>query len=174
MKLNSTRAIALMAVMTSMVTVASYIGIQMPFSTGGYLHLGTLVALVIAMRYGKYIGAITGSLGMTIFDLLSGGVYVAWAPGTFVVRLIMGYVVGHITFDKKTQTQGTNMILNIISLFAGLIIMLVGYYLYESIFITDFRTALASSIGNIFQFVLGAFSLYLVPRIIAYDELQKQ
>lgn len=174
MKLNSTRAIALMAVTTALITAASYIGIQMPFSTGGYLHLGTLVALVVAMRYGKYIGAITGSLGMTIFDLLSGGIYVAWAPGTFIVRLVMGYVVGSISYDTKTMSQGTNTKRNIVALFAGLVIMLVGYYLYESIVITDFRTAIASSIGNIFQFVLGSFSLYLVPRIIAYDQLQEQ
>lgn len=172
MKLNSTRAIALMAVMTAMVTAASYIGIQMPFSTGGYLHLGTLVALVIAMRYGKYIGAITGGLGMAIFDLLSA--YVAWAPGTFIVRLVMGYVVGHISYDVKAESQGTNTKLNIIALLAGLVVMLVGYYLYEAIFLTDFRTALASSVGNIFQFVLGSFALYLVPRIIAYDQLQEQ
>lgn len=174
MKLNSTRAIVLMAVMTAMVTAASYIGIQMPFSTGGYLHLGTLVALVIAMRYGKYIGAITGGLGMTIFDLLSGGAYLIWAPGTFVVRLVMGFVVGHISYDTKEQSQGTNMKRNVIALLVGWVIMLVGYYIYEALFITDFSQAVASMLGNTFQFVLGSFSLYLVPRIIAYDQLQEQ
>ncbi|KNF10072.1 putative membrane protein [Gottschalkia purinilytica] len=48
---------------------------------------------ISSIVFGKKKGAISGAIGMTIFDVLSG--WVAWAPFTFVVRWIMGYIVGY-------------------------------------------------------------------------------
>jgi uncharacterized membrane protein len=94
-----------------------------------------------------------------------------WAPGTFVVRLLMGYMVGYVAYDNKSEQQGTNIVRNIFAILAGMIIMIPGYYLYEALWLTDFNVALASIPGNIIQFTLGSLSLAVVPIII---RLKKQ
>ena len=54
----------------------------------------------MAILFGKKTGAIAGGVGMGLFDLLSG--WTAWAPFTFIIVGIMGYVVGAIT-EKHDQ-----------------------------------------------------------------------
>lgn len=156
--------IVLAAIFISLVFVATYIGIPWPFASGGYMHLGTLVLLIIAIAFGKEYGALAGGIGMGLFDLLSP--YAMWAPGTFVVRLLMGYIVGLIAFDNKQEQQGTSLVRNVIAIIVGMAVMIPGYYLYEAFFLTTFNAAFASIPGNLVQFTLGAFSLLVVPIII--------
>lgn len=156
--------IVLAAIFISLVFVATYIGVPWPFASGGYMHLGTLVLLIIAISFGKEYGALAGGIGMGLFDLLSP--YAMWAPGTFLVRMFMGYIVGLIAYDYVKKQQGTSFIRNVLAIVAGAAIMIPGYYLYEAIFLTDFKAAYASIPGNLVQFTLGAFSLVIVPIII--------
>ena len=167
----STKDITMLAVMIGLVTVASYFGIRWPFSVGGYTHLGTLVALVIAIKYGKVPGALAGGIGMFLFDLFSD--YTAWMWGTLIIRLIMGYVVGLIAYDIKKEAQGTSLHRNIIAIIVGMVIMLVGYFFYQGLFLTTFKDSFASIPGNVLQFVIGALSLYIVPKLILIEEQQK-
>lgn len=163
MRNQSVTKIVLGAIFISLVFVATYIGVPWPFASGGYMHLGTLVLLIIALSFGKEYGALAGGIGMGLFDLLSP--YAVWAPGTFVVRLIMGYVVGMIAYNHKGEEQGTSVVRNIIAIVAGMAIMIPGYYFYEALFLTTFKAAFASIPGNVVQFTLGAFSLIIVPVI---------
>ncbi len=168
MRSLETRKITFLAAMIAMVTVASYFGIKWPISAGGYTHLGTLVALIIAIKYGKTTGALAGGIGMMLFDLFS--MYTAWALGTLVVRLVVGYVVGWIAYDNKKESQGTNMNRNIIAIFIGMIIMLVGYYFFEAWVLTTYEKAFTSIPGNVLQFVIGLGALYVVPKLIEYEK----
>lgn len=168
MKSNETGKITFIAAMIGLVTVASYFGVRIPWATGGYTHLGTLAALIIAIKFGKTTGAIAGGVGMTIFDILSP--YYIWWPGTLIVRLIMGYVVGWIAYDIKKESQGTNLTRNIIAILVGMVIMLIGYYLYEALWLTSWREATASIFGNVLQFVIGMAAIYVVPKLIKYEE----
>lgn len=170
MREYSTKEITSLAVMIGLVTVASYFGIRWPFSAGGYTHLGTLVALIIAIKYGKVPGAIAGGVGMFLFDLFSD--YTAWMWGTLVVRLLVGFVVGYIAYDNKIEKQGTNPTRNFIAILVGMVIMLAGYYLFEAIFLTTFKSALASITGNVLQFVIGLLALYIVPKLILIEDQQ--
>jgi uncharacterized membrane protein len=154
-----TRRIVFSAMFIAIVVVATFINVPFPGAAGGLVHLGTLVMLTISMKYGKFYGMIGGGVGMFIFDVLGG--WMAWAPGTLVVRLLMGYVVGVIAYDK-VKGQGQSVLKNIIAFFAGLIVMVVGYYLYEAIFLTTFEAALVSIPGNLIQFAIGVFAFPLV------------
>lgn len=167
MRNNNVRLIVLYGVFIALVTITTYIGLPWPFAAGGYMHLGTLTALVIAMAFGKKAGALSGGIGMFIFDIFSP--WAVWALGTLVVRFAMGYVVGLIAYNNKTEKQGDNLFRNTIALVAGAVIMISGYYLYEAIFLTGFEVALASIPGNVIQFTLGAFSLIIVPVVLVIN-----
>ena len=67
----------------ALVIVATFINVPFPGAVGGLVHLGTLMMLIIALRFGRYYGALAGGIGMALFDVLSG--WALWAPGTFVV-----------------------------------------------------------------------------------------
>ena len=97
------------SLLTALVFVATaFINIRLPIlASGGLVHLGTVMLFIAAIVFGKEKGAIAGAVGMAIFDLSSG--WALWAPFTFVIRGIMGYMVGYITWSKNRD--GNNLLL---------------------------------------------------------------
>ena len=63
MKNNDTNRIVATALFIALVTVVTMFWFPTPGATGGYMHLGTLVLLVIALRFGKNYGLIAGAIG---------------------------------------------------------------------------------------------------------------
>lgn len=88
---------------------------------------------------------------MALFDLLSE--WAIWAPFTFIVRGVMGYIIGSIAWsnDKK----GNSKIANIVGITISGIWMIFGYYITEVILYGNHIKAIASIPGNITQIVIG-------------------
>jgi uncharacterized membrane protein len=82
----------------------SFINIRLPIlSSGGLVHLGNVFLFATAIILEKKMGAIAGAVGMAIFDLSSG--WALWAPFTFIVRGIMGYIVGSIAYSNIIKME---------------------------------------------------------------------
>ena len=168
---KDTVKIAVSGMFIALVIVSTFINVPFPGAVGGLVHLGTLMMLIIAMRFGRYYGALAGGIGMALFDIFSG--WGLWAPGTLVVRLIMGFMVGWIALDPK-KGQGKSIVSNVLAWSVGLLIMIVGYYFYEAIFLTDFTVALLSVWGNLIQFAIGALAIPIVAYTMsnkAFDDI---
>ena len=164
MRDQKTNDIVMTAMFVALVMAATYIGVPTPASMGGYMHFGTLVLFAIAIKYGPKYGMLAGGIGMTLFDLFS--LWAAWAPGTFVVRMSMGFLVGLIANDKE-KGQGGNMIKNVIAIILGGVVMIGGYFIYQAWMLSSgnsggFKLALTSIPGNAVQVIVGFVSLYLV------------
>lgn len=164
MRDQKTNDIAMSAMFVALVMAATYIGVPTPASMGGYMHFGTLVLLAISIKYGAKYGMLAGGIGMTLFDLFSP--WAAWAPGTFVVRILMGLIVGYIAYDK-VKGQGGNTIRNIIAIIMGGSVMIGGYFVYQAWMLSSansggVKLALTSIPGNVVQVIVGFASLYLV------------
>ena len=160
---NRTREITMMAVFIAMVFVATNIRILIPVAlgTGGLVHLGTLVMFAIALKYGKVFGAVAGGVGMMLFDLFSE--WAIWAPGTLVVRLLAGFVIGYIAYSQLGQ--GKSAIKNVIALLLGSVIIIVGYFIFEAVFLGVGWVAVGSIPGNVVQIVIGFFALWILPSL---------
>jgi len=156
-----TRKMVYMALFITMVFVATNIRIHLPLGTGGLVHIGTLMMFAIALKYGKAYGAISAAIGMSLFDVMMG--WGAWAPGTFVVRLLAGFLVGLIAHSKGSA--GSSMIKNILAISVGGIVIVSGYYMFESIFITNFHGALLSIPGNLMQIAIGVFAVFILDSL---------
>ncbi|GIM28359.1 membrane protein [Clostridium polyendosporum] len=141
------------ALLTALVFVATaFINIRLPFvSNGGLVHLGTVMLFVTAIVFGKEKGAIAGAVGMAIFDLSSG--WALWAPFTFIVRGIMGYMVGAVTWSKNRD--GNNLMVNIFAVILSGAWMIFGYYITEGILYGNWIAPVASIPGNVTQIVIG-------------------
>lgn len=116
--------IALMAAIVYVVTAM----INVPVGIGGnkaVLHLGDSIVFLAAVLLGKKKAAIAAAIGMSLFDLLSP--YAIWAPYTFVIKGIMGYIAAVIAY--RSSYKGENILNNIFSFAIAGIWMIGGYYL---------------------------------------------
>jgi uncharacterized membrane protein len=140
--------IGLFAAITFIATMALHI----PYGNGGVIHLGDSVVFLVAILFGSRQAAISGAIGMSLFDLFSG--YGVWAPYTFIIKAGMGFIVGFIAYSGKSQ--GNNMIKNVIGMILGGIWMIAGYYGAETIITGNWLSPMAGVFGNMMQFVGGA------------------
>ena len=145
--------------------ITGYINIRIPFlaSNGGLIHLGNVPLFIAAAVYGKRTGAIAGAVGMGLFDLL--GPWATWAPFTFIICGLIGYVFGLITEKHSSKP------FLIVAVFAAAVIKVVGYYIAEIILYGNFIAPVTSIPGNLVQiFVAGIIA---VPIIIILKKALK-
>lgn len=159
MKEMNTKTITRIAVLMALTTVMTMV-IHIPtIGTNGYLNLGDMVVFLAAIILGKKGGFLVGGLGSGLADILLG--YTHYAPITFIVKGLEGYIAGSLLETKLGQS--TPMIATAI----GGIWMAFGYYIAE-IFMYGAKAALASIPGNLMQGLLGA-----VTAVILYTALKK-
>lgn len=151
---SKTRDIVLTGILVALVFVATkFINIRLPLSiNGGLIHLGNTMLFMAAILFGKRKGAVAGAFGMGLFDIVSG--WVAWAPFTFVIRGVMGYIIGSIS--RANNRNGESMLWNLIAIIAGGFWMICGYYITEGLLYGNWITPMTSIPGNIIQIVAGA------------------
>ncbi len=149
----TTKSIIIAALFIAIVFVATY-AVQIPLpgiATGGLIHLGNVALFTIAVIFGKRYGAISGAFGMALFDVLSP--WIIWAPGTFVIRGIMGYMVGSIA--KGGRQQSISPFRLMLAMILPSIWMIAGYFGYNLLLYQNIPAAVASLPGDITQAVAG-------------------
>lgn len=128
------------------------IRIKLPISyNGGLIHMGNTMLFTAAIVFGPRKGAAAGAFGMALFDALSE--WAAWAPFTFVVRGVMGYIIGRVAY--MNNKSGKSWAYNLLGILLGGIWMLAGYYLSEVIMTGNWVLPMTSIPGNIIQIVIG-------------------
>ena len=100
MKENKVQFIAITAMAVALTYVfTAFVNVRLPIAAnGGLIHLGNVPLFIMAILFGKKTGAIAGGVGMGLFDLLSG--WTAWAPFTFIIVGIMGYIAEIILYGN--------------------------------------------------------------------------
>ncbi len=147
---------ALFAALTYVAT--NIIHVPIP-ATDGYINLGDCVVLLGAFLLGPVYGAAAGGIGSALADILSG--YAVFAPGTFVIKALIAVIAALIMKALGSKTKAAPIVASI----AGEAWMVLGYFLYESIFLGYGLAAAGSIGGNAIQAVAGvilASALYAV------------
>jgi uncharacterized membrane protein len=104
----------------------AFVNVRLPVAaSGGLIHLGNVPLFIIAILYGRRLGALAGGLGMALFDVVGG--WLLWAPFTLVIVGLMGYTVGAIC--EKNHSFAAY----VLALVAACAIKVVGYYGAEGI-----------------------------------------
>ena len=135
-------------VLTAFVCAATMV-IKIPTPNGGYVNIGDAMVLLSAWALGPVYGFFAAGVGSALADLFAGyGTYVA---GTLVIKGCMA-VVAALLLRKE------NTLFAVIGAVIAEVIMVGGYFLYESVLLGYGMAAAASIPGNLMQ---GAVSLVL-------------
>lgn len=147
-KIKDPKNIGIVAIFSALAFVATRF-IQIPIlQTGGYLNFGEAIIYIAAILFGPFVGGLVGAIGPALADLTSP--YAAFAPFTFIIKGIEGYVVGKISYSNQKTTN------KIIGIFVGGSIMVIGYYIVEIlVFLIPPPVALVEVPFNVLQFVVG-------------------
>ncbi|KEI14251.1 membrane protein [Clostridium novyi B str. ATCC 27606] len=157
-------------ILTSVVHIPSFMGV---------IHLGDSMIFLGAILLEKKKGAISAAIGMSLFDILNG--YILWAPFTFFIKGIMGYIAGVICYRKNYN--GENLLNNLFGFIVSGLFMIIAYYLSGVIMARflimkvatmdqAFVIALKDIPGNISQ-VVGGVIIALPLSLILKKTLKK-
>ncbi len=146
-----------MAIFSALAFVATRF-LQVPIlQTGGYLNFGEAVIYLAAIIFGPVVGGLVGAIGPALADLSSP--YAAFAPFTFVIKGLEGFIVGKIAENKEKT------VIRVTAILIGGIIMIVGYYLVEvSVFMVPPVVALIEVPFNVIQMTVGGFVAILLTK----------
>ena len=154
MKHNTVKELAITGISIALVFVATLlINIRLPIGQGGLIHMGNVPLFLAAIIYGKRTGALAGAVGMGLFDLMGG--WTLWAPATFLIVGLMGYVVGLIA-EKKNDMTGY-----VIGIVLACIIKIAGYYVAEALIYGNWIQPALSIPGNLMQ--IGVAAVVVLP-----------
>ncbi len=117
--------LALAAVFTALVFVATYSFVINIPATGGYFNLGEIVIYVAAIVFGPLVGGIAGGVGAAISDAL---VAPQFAPGTLVIKAFEGVVVGYLgkRAVKQITTSKWRAFAVLLGIVVGLLLAITG------------------------------------------------
>lgn len=152
MQNNRLLTLVLLALVASVVLVATMY-LKLPTATG-YIHLGDGVIYAASLAFGPTFGAISGALGSSLADLLGG--YPTWAPWTFVIKGVAGWIIGKLGYNRD-KTRG------IMAMIVAALWTIGGYALATSIMFSP-KAAIAESLGNVVQTGSGIIvGMFLSP-----------
>lgn len=178
--MNKTAKIVVTALFAALCCIATMI-IRIPtVGTAGYVNIGDTVVLFCAWILGEFgaekvkgvinpegiaYAAVAAGIGSMLADLLSG--YPVYVPGTFVVKACMA-AVAVIVF--RSIVKFNKFAAHVVSAILAEVIMIVGYFLYESTLLGYGMAAAASIPSNAIQ---GVTCLVLAVALIEAIEASK-
>ena len=154
---------ALFAALSCMMTMI----VQIPAPTG-YVNLGDCAVLLGGWVLGPIWGGAAAGLGSMLADILNG--WASYAPATFVIKFAVAAVAALI-FRAVGKNRG--MLLGAV---IGELLMVGGYFLYESFVLGVGAAAVASIPANLVQGVVsvaaGVAAAMLLDRGGVLDRLK--
>lgn len=155
--------LALAAVFTALVCVATLALVVSIPATSGYFNLGETVIYVAALLFGSLVGATAGGVGAAIADML---VAAQFAPGTLIIKGFEGAIVGFL--NKKIRPRNSSLTVSAtISIIIGGLEMVAGYFIYEQLVLGyPLAAALAEVPFNIVQMLVGLVIAIPVMHVI--------
>jgi len=140
--------IVLTALFAALVYVATSIIRYPTFGTQGYINIGDTIVLLSAWLIGGVYGGLAAGIGSALADLLAQ--YVTYVPGTFIIKFLMA-LVAYLIFTALKKTNINKVVAYIVSGVVAELIMVFGYFLYESTILGYGLAAAASIPSNAIQ-----------------------
>lgn len=135
----------------------------------GPFNIGDAAIMVAAIILGRNSGMLAGALGSAAADLAMG--YALFAPFTFVVKGLEGYIVGTIAYQGKEEKGGAARM--IAGVAVGAFVMIAGYFISESLILPIFDKSFGLAVAinelvsvNLLQGGVSAVAGYLLSALL--------
>ena len=139
------------SLLAALVAVATMI-IKIPTPTGGYVNIGDGVVLLCGWLLGPVWGTLAAGIGSMLADLIG---YPIYAPGTFVIKALMALAAFGIARLCKTVFKRHAWPAYLLSGIAAEAVMIIGYFIFEAVFLSYGTGALVGILPNAVQAVAG-------------------
>ena len=148
--------ISLMAVMTALVAVGTFI-IRIPNLMGGYFNVGDVMVFVAALTFNPLVGGFTGGVGSAISDMIG---FPMFAVPTLIIKGLEGVLAGLITNRKSVFRD-------VLAVVVAGSEMILGYFLVE-FYLLGWTSggAFAELPGNAAQIVIGGLLGIPIAKIL--------
>lgn len=169
MKASKTKKLVVSALFAALVCIATLV-IHIPIpATNGYINLGDCIVLLSGFILGPVWGTAAAAIGSALSDAILG--YTLYIPATFIIKGAVALGASALYRFPKT-----GLLRAPIAGIAGEIIMIIGYYLYESI-LYGFAGAAAGIPGNAIQafagIILSSALVMLLGKIKGIERILK-
>ncbi|MBQ7336446.1 MAG: ECF transporter S component [Clostridia bacterium] len=144
------RKLVFSAMFCALVFTVTWIAVPAPFA--GNINLGDSMLLLGAWMLGGPWSVVACAVGAALTDLL--GAYAIYTPGTLIIKALM--VLAAIGV-KKVASRLPAVPRYVLSALTAEAVMVVGYYLYESLFLSYGFTAAALNIP--FNLIQGSAAI---------------
>ncbi len=158
------RKITLASVLAALTCVSTML-IRIPTPTKGYVNLGDCMVNISAWLLGPLYGGAAAGLGSAAADLFAG--YVVYVPATLITKALMA-VLSFMIFSLAAK-KIRSLTSRIIAASAAEILMILGYFGFESVMYGSIATASLGIVGNAFQGIIGT-----VSSVILYEAVVKR
>lgn len=157
---SSTGKLVMSAMMAAAICVSTMV-VKVPVqATGGYINFGDAAVIICGVIVGGRYGSLSAGTGSALADIFSG--YAVYAPATFIIKLLMALTVSLIYGKAKSKKAAAFSC----GAVCAELIMIIGYFLYEALFMGYGISALGAMPGNVIQAVSGiVISALLLPVI---------
>lgn len=146
--------------------------IRIPTPSRGYINLGDCAVIIGAFVLGPVYGAIAGGIGSALADLLGG--YPQYIPATLIIKAAMAVTAAAVIklFSKKgIRLSGAAVLAGGV---AAAVLMVSGYFLYESLIYDGIAAAIPGIPGNAVQGVAGAVGAYFISKVLTRSGIVKK
>lgn len=166
--------LVLTALFAALTCVATMI-IKVPtVGTNGYVNIGDTIVLLSAWLIGGIYGGLAAGIGSALADLISG--YGTYVPGTFVIKFLMA-VAAYFIYLALKKVNVNKIAAYVISGIVAEVIMVAGYFLYESTLLGYGLAAVPSIGSNAIQggtcLVLGLVAVLILEGTKAVNQIKK-
>lgn len=173
---NKTRKLTLGGLLIAIVFVTTWFTrIPGPVAPG-YITFGDIFIMTAAIIIGRNMGFVAGAFGSALADIAVGGL--AFAPVTFIVKGLEGYLTGVIagSYDGNRQAGRVKTILAVC---VGALVMVAGYFLSEMYILRIFDStfgytyAITELPANLVQGGVSAAAGYLIVGLLNKVNIRK-
>lgn len=161
MKENKIFKAVLAAVFCALVFTMTFISIPAP--SVGNINLGDCMVILSACLIGGWYGVFAGAVGSALCDLANG--YAIYAPGTLIIKALMVIVI---LMARKLVFKNQKPLSLVVSGVCAEVVMIIGYFIYESLILGYGMGALMNIPFNAIQGVIN-----LIVAVVLFVTLKK-
>ena len=159
-----TRRMVMAAFLAALAFVATKF-LAFPLPTG-YANLGDCFAFLAGFLLGGPWGAAAAGIGIAMADVLSP--YVIYAPATLIIKAFIALCGA---FAAKYAAAGKiRFFVFTTAAILGEVMMVLGYFFFESVFLGVGEAALASVPGNLTQALFGAVTSVILAVVFTTNK----